>query len=85
MPFLIDFSLINKEYSNSPNNIDYEIYNYGIARQNYVILANKIDLASAKENLPRMTAFFSQSIILPVSALYGQGFKEVKAYVARNI
>jgi len=78
---IVDLSTVNKE----PHSIDMEIYNYGIARQNYLMLANKIDLPSAKENLGRLSAQFPQTSVLPISALYNLGFKEVRAYVARNV
>ncbi|EAX48577.1 hypothetical protein TcarDRAFT_2049 [Thermosinus carboxydivorans Nor1] len=67
------------------NNIDWEIYTYGTARGNYVLLANKIDLIIAKNNLPKLKGYFPEALIIPISALYSQGFKEVKAYVARNL
>ena len=52
---------------------------------NYIILANKIDLPSAQENLEKVATTFPKATVLPVSALYNNGFKEVKAFVARNI
>ena len=65
--------------------IDQEIYQYGITRMNYIILANKIDLPAAKENLQKTIVGFPRATVLPVSALYTNGFKEVKAFVSRNI
>lgn len=83
---IIDASLATRDYVANLNNIDREIYNYGIARQNYLILANKMDLLPlAKENFPRLTNMYAKSIIIPVSAMYSTGFKEVKSFVARNI
>lgn len=82
---IIDLSLMNKEYAANKASIDYEFYNYGIARNTYILLGNKFDLGSAKDNLPRLTSVFSKAIVVPISALYSQGFREVKAYVARNI
>ena len=78
---IIDISLPHpEEYG-----IDREIYSYGLARRNYVMLANKIDLSSARENIARISSSFPKVPIIPVSALYNLGFKEVKAHVARNI
>lgn len=69
----------------SPGTIDEEIYYYGITKMNYIILANKIDLPSAQENLEKIATIFPKATVLPVSALYNNGFKEVKAFVARSI
>ena len=71
--------------SNSPSTIDQEIYNYGMVRKCYSILANKMDLPAANSNLTTLTRLFPQGDIIPVSSLFSQGFKEVKACVARNI
>jgi predicted GTPase len=78
---VIDLSVITREASI----IDQEIYNFGVARQNYIMLGNKVDLASAKENLLKLSSLYPQANVIPISALYNLGFKEVKAYVARNI
>jgi len=82
---VVDLSLITREYINSQNNIDRDIYHYGLARHNYLLLANKFDLQTARANITHLTAVFPEANILPVSALHCQGFKEVKTYVARNI
>ena len=82
---IVDVSLISKEYLNNPSTIDHEIYNYGIIRNSYTMLANKIDLPSAQENMTKLAYLFPEANVIPVSALLSQGFKEVKACVARNI
>ena len=82
---IVDVSGITKEYLNNPNTIDHEIYNYGIVRRNYAILANKIDLPSAAGNMTKLDYLFPKANTIPVSALCSQGFKEVKACVARNL
>jgi len=58
---------------------------YGLARNRYIMLANKIDLAPAKRELARLTAEFPRTAILPVSALTSEGFAAVKTYVAHNV
>ena len=78
---IVDLSAVSKE----PNTIDTEIYSYGVVRQNYIMLANKIDMPMAKGNICRLEAFYPKATVLPVSALYNLGFKEVKACVARNV
>jgi len=81
---VIDAAVLPKEV-NKENNIDFEIYSYGKIRHNYALLANKIDLPAARDNLSRIASLFPNVPIIPVSGLHGVGFKEVKACVARNI
>ncbi|MCX7781781.1 MAG: GTPase domain-containing protein [Negativicutes bacterium] len=78
---IVDLTTVNREGSI----IDREIYQFGVARHNYLLLGNKIDLPAAKENFTRLSSLYPQANALPVSALYNLGFKEVKAYVARNV
>lgn len=82
---IVDLSLVSKEFVYSNCSIDHEFYNYGVLRKSYLLLGNKYDLQSAKENLPRLTTAFPKAAVFPVSALHSQGFREVKACVARNI
>nr|WP_092067843.1 GTPase domain-containing protein [Dendrosporobacter quercicolus]NSL46807.1 GTPase domain-containing protein [Dendrosporobacter quercicolus DSM 1736]SDL64598.1 50S ribosome-binding GTPase [Dendrosporobacter quercicolus] len=82
---IVDLSLLTKDYLNNTGSIDHHLYDYGVSRHNYLLLANKIDLPGARDNLSRLTAAFVQACIIPVSALHSHGFKEVKAYVSRNI
>lgn len=82
---IVDLSRLSSSRSPVSNTIDHEIYRYGLVRHNYIILANKNDLPAAKENIQRAITSFPQVQILPISALYSDGFREVKAYVARHI
>lgn len=82
---VIDLSYITKEYVNNFNTVDHEIYNYGIFRNSYTILANKMDIPFAKNNLAQLSSIFPKATIIPISALLSQGLKEVKACVARNV
>lgn len=82
---IVDLSRFNSPISPISATIDHEIYRYGLIRHNYIILANKNDLPVAKDNLHKANATFPQAQILPISALYSDGFREVKAYVARHI
>ena len=84
------FHILDMVYwSNTPfsplGNIDHEIYQYGLARNAYTILANKIDIPLAREHLNTLDSVFPRAKIIPISALMGAGFKEVKACVARNV
>lgn len=80
------FHLINLvEFGEEPDIIDLEIYNYGQSRHNYILLANKADLAGAIKNVPQIQRFFPLSSVIVLSALTQYGFKEVKSHVARNV
>lgn len=82
---IVDLSLVSDAFLNGENNIDREIYRYGVARNRYIMLANKVDLPAARGLVPRLATVYHQAAVLPVSALYSQGFAEVKAYVAGNV
>jgi GTPase Era involved in 16S rRNA processing len=82
---IVDLTAVSDDYLRSPTNIDREIYQYGLARNRYIMLANKIDLAPAKRELARLTGEFPNTAILPVSALTSEGFAAVKTYVAHNV
>lgn len=81
---IVDLSLSNKEFCNT-SSIDSELYHYGKVAKAYLLLGNKYDLSAAKHNLLQVTAAFPKAMIVPISALHSQGFKEVKACVARNL
>lgn len=63
--------------------LDEQIYLYGRTCDAYLVLANKIDLPAAKRGYRQLTRRLSSTRILPISALYGKGFREVKQYVWR--
>lgn len=64
--------------------IDYQIAQFAQLRGRYCILANKMDLPGAREGLQRLLQALPGQYIIPISALYKRGFKEVKAFVCRN-
>ena len=82
---IIDLNIISEEYLKRDSNVDVEIYNYGLNKRNYIMLANKIDLPYCERNVARVTALFDKVQVIPISALTSQNFKEVKKCVARNI
>ncbi len=82
---VVDLSLIGRDFITNSSSIDHEFYNYGTNRKSYFLLGNKYDISSAKDNLLRLATAFPKATILPVSALYSRGFREVKACVARSI
>ena len=63
--------------------VDYQVAQFAQMRGGYLILANKMDLPQAAAGLALIKREFSGHIILPISALHGQGFREVKRYVWR--
>lgn len=65
--------------------VDRQVARFAETRGGYLILANKMDLPSAREGLERIRAFFSGHLVLPISATQKKGFKEVKAIVARSL
>jgi predicted GTPase len=81
---VLDLSMIYSQHVKNQN-MDYEIYNYGLARRNYLMIANKTDLSPARQQLGLLPNYFPKVGIVPVSALFSQGFKEVKEHVLRNI
>jgi predicted GTPase len=81
---MIDVSQVTAAY-NTEETIDHELYHYGLTRKFYMILANKMDLPTAKEGLTRLKSAFPSAFVLPISALHNHGLGEVKSYVARNV
>ncbi|MBP2649493.1 MAG: obg 2 [Firmicutes bacterium] len=81
---IVDVGTSAQEYLHS-SGIDQEISAYGLARNRYLLLANKMDLPAAHDNLSKILTAFERAKVLPISALHSRGFQEVKAYVARNV
>lgn len=63
--------------------LDDQISAFGLQREGYVILANKMDLPAAKLGYRELCRRFSRRRVLPVSSLYSSGFREVKHHVWR--
>jgi len=82
---IIDLTTVTDDNNNCQNNIDHEIYQYGVSRNRYILLANKTDLVPGKSALTKLADRFSEATVIPISALYSQGFPLVKACVARNV
>jgi len=64
--------------------VDYQVAQFAQLRGRYCILANKMDLPGAREGLQRLIRELPGLYIIPISALYKRGFKEVKAFVCRH-
>ena len=63
------------------NEIDLHIAAYMNRRKSYAILANKMDLPGSKAGMQKLRSLYPQHRIFPISALYSQGFREVKSFV----
>jgi hypothetical protein len=63
--------------------VDYQVAQFAQMRGGYLVLANKMDLAGAAEGLELIRREFAGHIIIPISALHSEGFREVKRYVWR--
>lgn len=61
--------------------LDDQITDLGRQHRGYVVLANKIDLPGAREGYRQLCRRFSKQHVIPISALHGTGFREVKHHV----
>ncbi|TYP48689.1 GTPase [Thermosediminibacter litoriperuensis] len=83
---IIDGSAVNrKDLLSSPSDVDYQIAKFAHLKKGYAILVNKMDLPEAGEGLKFIEREFHGNLIIPISALYKRGFKEVKTFVAYNV
>lgn len=65
--------------------VDYQVAQFAQMRGGYCILANKMDLPGAARGLAIIRREFVGHVIIPISALYSQGFKDVKRFVCNWI
>jgi len=65
--------------------VDYQVAQFAQMRGGYLLVANKMDLPEAARGLNRIRREFVGHPVAPVSALYRQGFHEVKAFVWRHL
>ena len=63
--------------------VDYQVAHFAQIREGYAVLANKIDLPGAARGVELIRAEFSRHVVIPISALSRQGFREVKRFVWR--
>jgi len=72
-----DFQVINRELA---------LYDPELAARPQVVAANKMDLPGARENLDRLRrALEGRYEIFPISALSGEGLKELVYHLARRL
>lgn len=68
-----------------PSELDLQLANFGSTqKKGYVILANKVDLITPN-HLRKVIDFFPDRCVIPVSAKYKLGFREVRDYVRRQL
>jgi GTP-binding protein len=60
-----------------------DLYDPNLSQRPWFIVANKMDLASARENLPGLRKRFALVEIVPVSAMKGEGIEELKARLSK--
>ncbi|AKL95382.1 50S ribosome-binding GTpase [Clostridium aceticum] len=82
---MVDTSAIFTNQISTISEIDYQINKYGNSKGCYCILANKMDLKEGAKGLQFLKNEFRNTYIIPMSAIKGMGFKEVRQFVARNI
>ncbi|MBX5436783.1 MAG: 50S ribosome-binding GTPase [Alicyclobacillaceae bacterium] len=63
--------------------LDAQLAAYGLTQTGYLMLANKMDLPHAKDGLRLLRKHVPKHRLVPVSALAGTGFREVKQHVWR--
>ncbi len=61
--------------------VDRQVAAFASLRCPYAVLANKMDLPRAQAGLMKIAREFPSRRVIPVSALDGRGFREVKAFV----
>lgn len=88
---IVDAHLLGQEKSSMASTEDRAIWSelddqlsaFGSTHKGYLIIANKIDLPGAKQGYKRLCQRLSRQRIVPMSALTGTGFREVKQHVWR--
>jgi GTP-binding protein len=71
-----DLETVRKEVS---------LYSKELAKRPWAILANKIDIEGAEENVARLKSRFKRVRILPISAETGVGMDKLRAYLEKQI
>ncbi len=61
------------------------LYSKELSKRPWIIIANKIDLPEARENLPRIKERFKRVKLIPVSADTGEGMQVLRDYLEEKI
>ncbi|NIP92027.1 MAG: hypothetical protein GWO24_00525 [Akkermansiaceae bacterium] len=62
-----------------------KLYDEDLSRSDWLVVANKMDLAGAEDNLQRFRQRFSKVEVVPVSAEMEEGLEELKAVLAERV
>ncbi len=76
---------LNQLSNDNLNKIDKEIYNFLQNKAGYKLLANKLDLDTNNRNLNKLIKLVSKELVIPISALYQEGFSKVKSFLLKNV
>jgi len=78
---ILDAACISKE--KKIDDIDMELYRFGLKRGGYLVLANKMDIENALQGFEIIKNNMPDTKIIKISALCKIGFNEVKKYVSK--
>lgn len=62
-----------------------KLYNEELAKQPWIVIANKMDLEEAQENIVAFRRRFPKITIIPISADTGMGLDELRLYLEENV
>ncbi|MCT4604970.1 MAG: 50S ribosome-binding GTPase [Marinisporobacter sp.] len=83
---MMDGSQIDeKNIKSSIGEVDYQLAQYGLMKEGYMILANKVDLLERKTPIIQLQKEFPDHYIIPLSARTREGFGEVRSFVCRRL
>lgn len=81
---LLDLTMVkSKAYEREM--IDDQIHAYASLRPVYCLLANKVDLLGSRQNLSLLRERYPDSMVIPISAKFKEGFKDVKIFLMKNL
>lgn len=78
-------SVYQKDLPSCMGQVDFQVAQFAQLKRGYAILANKIDIPGSEKGVKKIKEEFCGNYIIPISALYKKGFKEVKVFVTNNI
>jgi GTP-binding protein len=62
-----------------------KLYSDELSKRHWFIVANKMDLPEAEENIERLKERFKRIKLIPISADTGEGIEELKTYLDKRI
>jgi len=82
---MLDSQYIYNKKETGISEIDYQINEFGSQQGCYCILVNKMDKDHSQIGLDIVKGTFKENYIIPISTVNRTGFREVKAFVGRNL